>query len=631
MSLLQEYQFISKYARWNKEQGRRETWEEAVQRVVTYLSDIVEKHTDTRLDYFTQEKLYYAILHEDIAPSMRLFAMAGEAAEANGLSIYNCSFLPVDSLFSFCEALALSMSGTGVGFSVEEAHVNKLPPLVIDGDREVVYLTVEDSTKGWVLALESFLSGIWQDKEVIVDFSLVRPQGAILKTKGGRASGAAPLKRLFSLIEKVAGKARSEGRTQITPLEAHDIMCSVGACAISGGVRRSAMLSLFDANNEEMLTAKTGKWYLEHPYRAYANNSAVLKDEDATNGRLDKMMHTLFEGGTGEPGIFNRDNANAQAVKIGRATNEHFGLNPCAEIVLKPRQLCNLSSVICRRQDTMHDLFKKAAMATLVGTIQSLVTNFPDYMPQEWVDNCEEERLIGVDLNGVMDAQELLLSASNLEALQQEVWHVNKYWADQFGINTSASVTCIKPSGNSSVLYDTSSGIHTRHAPYYIRRVRESAHSPVAKMLIKSGMPWNAENGQSRSNPDTLVFSFPVAAPSEVVKYSAIGQLRIWLLFKQYYTTHNPSVTITYDFGEIEEIKQWVRQNYHDIGGISFIMNNHDYYPQMPYEEISGTEYQFLAERMPTEFDIAYLNSIEYEDRTESAQELACFAGVCEI
>lgn len=620
---LQKFQFYDKYSRFSYEKNRRETWEEAVQRAVNYLREL-SKNKLPEQDYL---RIQTAMLNMDAFCSMRLFAMGGEAARRNGASIYNCAYLAIDSIDAMCEVLILSMAGCGVGYSVEHQYVRKLHIVQPQVNAEPYEWTIGDSTEGWVESFRYGLQKWYQGEDVVFDLSLIRPAGTPLKTKGGRASGPQPLRELLDFARKTILNA--QGR-KLTPLEVHDIITKIGDCAVSGGTRRAAQISLFDFDDSEMLNCKTDGFWAYAPQRANANNSAVWPDENLTLEQVDAIMRPMLESGSGEPGIFRRANANKH-IPDRRKPDPHFGGNPCMEIFLRDQECCNLTQAILRPNDTYETLQEKVEIATIIGTIQSMETNFPGLRPQ-WEQNSIEERLLGVDITGQMDNPGVL-TETNFQKLKKFSVNVNDYYAKLLGINPSAAITCVKPSGNSSILFDCSAGLHGRYAPYYIRRVRINAHSPVRHVLEDSGIPLFPEIGQEYTTATTLVAEFPVQAPEGAItidQLSALEQMEHWLKNKIYWTEHNPSVTITYRPEEIDTIIQWVFEHQGLIGGMAFLPYSNKFYDLAPYEAITEDEYYNMRDRLP-DIDWSLLWKYEQTDMTTSAQELACMSGLCEI
>jgi ribonucleoside-diphosphate reductase alpha chain len=619
---LQKFQFYDKYARFNYESGRRETWVETVDRAVNYLHELGGE----RLPAETYQRIRNGMLEMRAMPSMRLLAMAGAAAHRNNITIYNCSYQPVESIDSFVEALIISMCGCGVGYSVESQYVENFPRIKRQTSHKPQLIAVEDSAEGWADALRVALQTWFEGGDIHFDLSQLRPAGAPLKVKGGRASGPEPFRQM---LEFTRARIRARQGSFLRPIDAHDIMCAVGNAAVSGGVRRTAMIALFDYDDMEMRRAKDGDFERDNSQRWNANNSTVWPAGGLTQIELAKQMLEMVEGGRGEPGIFNREAA--VSMSPARRKPELFGCNPCGEINLRSWQFCNLSIAVARANDTYDTLKEKVELATLIGTIQSLATNFPGLRPM-WQENCDEERLLGVDINGQLDSP-VAQDAAVQRKLRAHAVEVNRQTAQQLGINQSAAVTCVKPSGNSSQLLDCSPGIHTRWSPYYIRNVRVSAHSPLFKVLRDAGAPMDPENGQTPENANTWVIHFPVKAPDGAVTRkdrSAVQQCEYWLQNKLNWTEHNPSVTITYNPDEVLDLIKWVWEHRDVIGGMTFLPAFDAQYAQMPYQEITPEEYERAA-AVFSQIDFAKLYRYEEEDLTTAAQELACLAGVCEV
>lgn len=626
---LQKFQFFDKYSRFDYKKGRRETWIETVDRSVTYLQEL----SDDKLPKDDYEKIRKFMLEMKATPAMRLIAMAGPAAKRQNISIYNCSFTVIDSIDALVEELIIAMAGCGIGYSVERQFVEKLPEIKMQTGEILPMFAIPDSTEGWAEAFRIGLTTWFDGKNIQFDYSLIRENGKPLMTKGGRASGPDPIKALMDftrtiILKRQGGKLRS--------LDIHDIICKLGEAIVAGGVRRSALICLFDLDDEEMLNCKNGENLTGNEQRWMSNNSTVWTD-DVTQDQLLKQMSIMIDGKRGEPGIFSRYNANkiipARRAKFGI---KHFGTNPCGEINLRPYQFCNLSIAIARPEDTEETLKEKIEVATLIGTIQSMAVNFPG-LRDIWRKNCEEERLLGVDINGWLDCPILRPSNPDLDKvlarLRDHAVATNKKYAEKLGIPQSTAVTCVKPSGNSSQLFNCSSGIHPRHFKYYIRNVRVQASSPIRKLLQKSGVPMDPENGQTEKNATAYVVHFPVKSPEGAVireDMSAIDQLEYWLKSKLHWTEHNPSVTIMYKPSEVIDIIKWTWDHKNVIGGLSFLPADDAQYAQMPYERISHEEYDKLIANFP-KINFSELFLLEHDDFTTVAAELACVSGVCEI
>ncbi len=619
---LQKFQFYDKYARFNYTHGRRETWVETVDRAIDYLKEL----SDYRLQPLTYQRLRHGILNMKVMPSMRLLAMAGPAARRNNISIYNCSYMPVDSIDSFVEALIISMSGCGVGYSVELDYIEKLPRIRRQKTEAPIQYVVEDSTEGWSDALRTGLDAWFHGRDVHFNYSLIRPAGAVLRIKGGRASGPEPLRVMMDFVRS---RILARQGSTLRPIDAHDMMCAVGAAAVSGGVRRTAMIALFDYDDKEMLHCKDGDFWKKNNQRWNANNSAVWPERKLSQTEIANFLLGMVNSERGEPGIFNRKAA--VNTRPARRKEAKFGTNPCGEIILRPYQFCNLSVAVARENDTLEDLKEKVELAAILGTIQSKATHFPG-LRKEWRKNCEEERLLGVDINGQLDCPAVQI-AENMEVLRQVVVETNQKVSKILGINPSAATTCVKPSGNSSQLLNCSPGLHARWAPYYVRNVRVGTRTPIFKVLQNAGVPMDPENGQTKENATTYVVHFPVKSPEAAItrgQRTALQQCEFWLQNKVHYTEHNPSVTITYKPDEVLDIIKWTWENQDKIGGMTFLPAFDASFDQMPYMEIGKEQYEKLVAEFP-DIDFSKIYRYEEEDYTTAAQELACMAGNCDV
>ncbi len=619
---IQRFQFFDKYSRFNYELGRRETWIETVDRSVDFLHELA----GDRLPSETYQRIRQGILEMKVTPSMRLLAMAGPAARRNNISIYNCSYQPVESIDSFCEALIISMSGCGVGYSVESKYVENFPRIRRQVGHAPDLWVVEDSAEGWADALRYGLERWFDGGDVRFDTSMIRPAGAPLRIKGGRASGPEPLRTMLDFMRR---RILARQGSFLRPIDAHDMMCAVGSAAVSGGVRRTAMISLFDYDDQEMLASKSGDFERENSQRWNANNSAVWPSQGLDQLQFTRQFLAMVESGRGEPGIFNRQMAIDS--RPSRRAAAEFGTNPCGEINLRPWQFCNLSAVVARANDTIETMREKVELATIIGSIQSLATHFPGLRPI-WKENCEDERLLGVDITGQMDSP-IAQDAGAKDGLRHVAIEVNRMTAKALGINQSASITCVKPSGNTSQLVDCSSGLHARWAPYYIRNVRVAASSPLAKVLKDAGAPMNPENGDDPQNPRTWVVSFPVKAPDGAITRndrSALEQCEFWLQNKLHWTEHNPSVTITYKPDEVIDVMKWVWDHREKIGGMAFLPSFDAKYDQLPYIEIRREEYERRAAEFPS-IDWSKVWRYEQDDRSSAAQTVACEGLTCVV
>ena len=618
---IQKFQFFDKYSRFNYDLGRRETWKETVDRAVDFLKEL----SGNKLEPAVYKRIRTSILEMKATPSMRLLAMAGPAARRNNISIYNCSYQPIDSIESFVEALVISMNGCGVGFSVESKYVENLPRVKRQDGLEIKQMLIEDSTEGWAEALRMGLTTWIGGGDIKFDYSALRPAGAILRTKGGRSSGPEPLRKMMEFVRE---RIMSRQGSFLRSIDAHDIMCEVGSAAVSGGMRRTAMISLFDFDDKEMWNAKSGDFERDNSQRWNANNSAVWPLSGLTQLEVTQQMLEMVKSGRGEPGIFNRQSA--VEMRPARREAAEFGTNPCGEIILRPFEFCNLSIAIARHEDTYETLKDKVEVAAIIGTIQAMATDFKGLRPA-WKKNCEEERLLGVDINGQMDSP-VAQDPAVQSRLRQVAIETNRIFAQKLGINPAAAVTTVKPSGNSSQLFNCASGIHARWSPYYVRNIRVSTHSSIYKVLKDEGVPMDPENGQTVDTANTWVIHFPVKSPDGAVtrkSFTAIQQCNYWLQNKINWTEHNPSVTITYHPDEVIDLIKWVWEHRNLIGGMSFLPAFDAAYSQMPYQEVEKEEYTRIKASFPA-IDFSKLYRYEEEDYTKAAQELACVAG-CDI
>ena len=627
----QSFIHMSRYSRWLEEEGRRESWSETVNRLISFF----KKHIDNNYDGVIKKKewndLEEAILSLQVMPSMRALMTSGDALDRENVAGYNCSYIPIDSPRAFDEVLYILMNGTGVGFSVERQYADKLPTVPdVEFEHTEDVVSVVDSKEGWAKAFRDLISYLYTGRVPKIDVNKVRPAGKRLKTFGGRASGPQPLVDLFDFTILKFKSAR--GR-KLSSMECHDIVCKTGEVVVVGGVRRSALISLSNLSDQRIRGAKMGEWWNENPQRALANNSVAYTEKPDT-GIFMKEWLSLYESKSGERGMFNRASAQAKAAENGRRNPDwDFGTNPCSEIILRPNQFCNLTEVVCRSTDTMTTLVKKVKLATILGTIQSTFTNF-GYLRKRWQNNTEEERLLGVSLTGIMDCIELNTIdglAPRLETLKKHAVDTNKALADKLGIPQSTAITCVKPSGTVSQLVDSASGIHARHNPYYIRTVRGDNKDPLTEFMKASGIP----NEPDVMKPEhTTVFSFPMMSPKGSVcrtDMTAIEQLEIWKVYAQSWCEHKPSVTISVKEEEWVPVGAWCWENFEYLSGVSFLPFSDHTYQQAPYQDIDEKTYKKLAKAMPTNIDWNKLQDFEKEDNTKGSQELACTAGVCEL
>jgi ribonucleoside-triphosphate reductase len=629
MSLYSQFIHQSRYARWLPEQGRRETWEETVARYFDFFEAHLKKECEYPVTKQTRNRLERAVLAREVMPSMRALMTAGPALERENISGFNCSYVAIDRPTAFDELLYILMNGTGVGYSVESKYVAKLPYITESFQKSDTVISVPDNKLGWAKATRELIALLYAGQIPSWDLSKLRPAGAPLKTFGGRASGPEPLNRLFHYT--VAMFERNAGR-KLSTLDAHDLVCNIADIVVVGGVRRAALICLSDLNDDLMRGAKSGRWYDEHPYRRLANISYVATERPPV-GIFMKEWLSLYESRSGERGIFNRRAAQNQAKRTGRRDPEQeFGTNPCSEIILRNREVCNLTEVIVRATDTAETLTEKMELATILGTWQSTLVNF-SYLPQAWKKNIVEERLLGVSLTGIFDNPLTYVNDDNLKtllaSLKNHAISINKTWAKKLDINESVSITCVKPSGTVSQLVECASGIHPRHSEYYVRTIRMAKMDPMSKLMMQLGFPYEDD---ITAPTTTLVFSFPQKSPDRAVtslSLTPIDHMELWKTYHDHYCEHKPSVTVSIHEDEWLEVGDWVYKNYDRISGISFLPETTHIYKQAPYQACTKDEFDTLSASMPTHVD--WLALREFEDNTVGSQELACTSGVCEM
>ncbi len=627
---LSEFIYYRTYSRWIESEGRRETWIETVDRYISFMKE----NLGNKLKDDEYDELREAILKQEAMPSMRLFWSAGAAARKTNASVYNCSYVAPAKITDFAEIMYLLMCGAGVGFSIEYQTVQMLPIVEKQTGKTLPTMVIEDSKEGWGDALTTGLTAWFEGKDINFDFSKLRPAGARLKTMGGKSSGPEPLIQLLSFARrKILAK---QGR-RLETIDVHDIVCKIAEVVVMGGVRRSAMISLSSFDDERMRTAKTGQFYLTEPQRSLANNSVAYNEKPTAAQFLEEWL-SLVGAGTGERGIFNRGGLKFQVPerrwKVFEKDLATSGCNPCGEINLKSKEFCNLTEVVARAEDTEESLLRKIRLATILGTYQSTLTDFP-YISKEWKKNCEEERLLGVSITGQWDCP-AIRHKEFFRKMKNKAIETNKEYSQRFGIKPSLAVTCVKPSGTVSQLVDAASGMHPRHSPYYIRRIRISATDSLFQMLKDQKIPYHPEIGQDIKSATTYVLEFPIKAPAGTSVFkddqTAIGQLEYWKMVKKNYTEHNPSVTISVAEDEWIKVADWVYNNWEIIGGLTFLPKedkNH-VYALAPYEAISEEKYNELIKNFP-EIDFSQIIVYEKDDETQGAKEYACSAGTCEI
>ena len=632
----QQFIHLSRYARWNEDLQRRETWQETVSRYFDFFEEHLKENNNYQLTKKLRAELEQAVLNLEIMPSMRALMSAGRALERDNVAGFNCAYVAVDNPRVFDETLYILMCGTGVGFSVERQYINKLPDLSEELHDTDTVIKVADSKIGWAKAYKEFLSLLYAGQIPKWDLSNIRPHGARLKTFGGRASGPDPLEDLFRFTVKIFKDANLKGQKKLVSIDCHDLMCKIAEVVVVGGVRRSALISLSNLSDERMRNAKSGAWWEDSQHRALANNSVAYTDS-AEMGAFMREWLSLYESRSGERGIFNRQAAEKQAAKNGRREEyKDFGCNPCSEIILRNKQFCNLTEVVIRSEDTYSSLEKKVRLATILGTFQATFTNFR-YLTKAWENNTVEEALLGVSFTGIMDNKAMSGRGSSgllegyLKDLKEFAVITNKKWAKKLGINQSVAITCVKPSGTVSQLVDSASGIHTRHSPYYIRTVRADKKDPLAQLMVDQGV----YHEDDITKPDhTYVFYFPIKSPEKSLtreNLDALNHLRLWKFYQDEWCEHKPSATISIREHEWLDVGSWIWKNFDDVSGISFLPYTDHSYKQAPYQEITEDEYNEWLTKTTDSIDWTMITEYEKEDMTESNKELACVAGACEI
>ena len=628
----QHFIYVSRYSRWLEKENRRETWEETVERYFYFFENHLKDSQSYKLDSSLRQELKDAVLNLEIMPSMRSLMTAGEALTRDNTAGYNCAFIAINRVRAFDEVLHVLMCGTGVGFSVERQYIEKLPTIAEHFNHSDTTIVVQDSKTGWAKAYKELISLLIGGQIPKWDTTKVRAAGARLKVFGGRASGPKPLEDLFRFT---CDTFRGAAGRKLTSIECHDVICKIAEIVVVGGVRRSALISLSNLTDERMRDAKTGAWWTDNPQRALANNSVAYKEKPEMGVFMDEW-DSLYTSKSGERGIFNREAAKKTIMKLGdrRDPNHEWGVNPCCEILLRDREFCNLTEVIVRSTDTQDTLSRKIRLATILGTWQASLTNFP-YLSAEWKKNCEEEALLGVSLTGIMDNPMMFMKDHAmlgvvLEEMKQVAIDTNKEWAKKIHINPSAAITTVKPSGTVSQLTDTASGIHARHSEYYVRTVRADRKDPLCQMMMEMGFPCEP----CVMKPDTtMVFAFPQSAVGSVTRkdMTAIEHLQLWLTYQRHWTEHKPSVTISVAEHEWLEVGAFVYKHFDEISGISFLPISNHTYRQAPYQDCTKEEYEVLVTKMPQNVDWNLLHNYEKEDTTKGSQTFACSAGSCEV
>lgn len=629
----QKYIHLSRYARWQHETQRRESWPETIERYLDFMGHHIKKNYPQAHQAYKdiRPRLLYDITNLRAMPSMRAMMTAGPALERDHMAGYNCTYRAIDNIRAFDEIMYCLLCGSGVGFSVERQYIAELPKVSETFFKSDSVLVVDDSKLGWCNAFRELIHLLYSGRIPKWDMSQIRPAGSILKTFGGRASGPEPLNELFHFCVDMFTQAA--GR-RLNSIEVHDLVCKIGDVVVVGGVRRAALISLSNLSDDRMRAAKSGQWWTDNPQRALANNSVAYTEMPEMRSFMKEWL-SLYESKSGERGIFSRPAAQAIAARNGRREADwDFGCNPCSEIILRNMQCCNLTESVIRADDSLEDMREKVETAAILGTIQSTLTDFR-YVSSHWRENCEQERLLGVSLTGILDNTEMSdwrdpAMQDRLVSLRETAIETNKEWARAFGINQSAAITCVKPSGTVSQLVDSASGMHARYAEYYIRRVRSDIKDPITTFMQDAGFAYE----EDANNNQNIVFEFPSKSPVGAVTVKdimAIDQLEMWKVLQKDWCEHKPSCTVYVGENEWMEVGSWVYKNFESISGISFLPRTDHSYRQAPYEEIDAVEYEKLLASQPTDVDWSLISAYEKEDYTKGSQELACSAGVCEV
>jgi ribonucleoside-diphosphate reductase alpha chain len=612
--LLSDVVAYTSYCRYLPKEKRRETWEEAVGRYILMMGNKYGKYTNVakKLD-----EAWSAIYNKEVLPSMRALQFGGKPMEIMPNRGYNCSYAPVDSIYAFSETMFLLLGGTGVGYSVQVHHVRQLPRIQkADKERRFV---IGDSIEGWADAVKILMKGYFglSKTRPRFDFSDIRPKGSLLKTSGGRAPGADPLRDCLHNIEKIL-RAKEDG-SSLSTLEAHDIMCHVADAVLSGGIRRAALIALFTFEDDTMLECKSGRWWELNPQRGRANNSAVLLRGRHGRDALEYIKERNIINGYGEPGVF--------------WTNDlEVGTNPCAEISLKPFQFCNLTNVNLDGVRSQTELNRRAKIAAFIGTLQAGFTDF-HYLRPIWQQTTEEESLIGVGLTGLASIGDSL----NLQEAASIVTQENTYISESIGITQAKRCTCVKPDGNTGALLGVSSGIHPWHSQFFIRTKRVNKIEPVYQYMIEH-FPELVEDDLERPSTQAIL-KFPIRAPKGSIlrgEESAIGLLtrlkavyNTWIKggHREGSNTHNVSVTVTVKPDEWDEVFKWMWRNRDCYSAIA-LMPEEIKYKQAVFTECTEYEYRKLSKFIDKEIDLSKI--IEDFDTTDMKKQIACAGGGCE-
>lgn len=600
-----------KYARYLPEKNRRETWEEIVDRNKEMHKKRYPEKSQT-IDFIWDS----FVKTKRVLPSMRSMQFAGKPIELNESRIYNCSYLPIDHPSAFQEVMFLLLSGVGVGFSVQSHHIACLPTIKKrKGSRRYV---INDSLEGWADTVKMLMKSYFKGSHAI-DFVYdeIRPKGAKLVTSGGKAPGPAPLKRCVENIQNIL--EAKPNKTHLTSLEVHDIVCHIADAVLAGGIRRSALISLFDKDDEKMLTCKAGNWWEKNGQRGRANNSAVLERDLVSYKEFSKVFDSCKDSHSGEPGVY-------------FTNNKDWGTNPCVEIALRPFQMCNLTEINVSDVRSQEDLEERAYAAAFIGTLQAGYTNF-GYLRPIWRETCEKDALLGVSMTGISSME---VFKYDIRAAVEKVRKTNERISKDIGIKKSARLTCVKPAGTTSLVLGTASGIHAWHDKYYIRRVRVGKNEAIYKYL-RANLPNLIED--SVYDDTQAVIAIPQKAPENAVTREE-SAMEFLSRVKNIYTNwvspghnrgtnrHNVSATVNAKEHEWESIKSWMWKNRDNFNGLSLLPYDGGSYSQAPFETISKEDYSILVFHLKS-LDLSKIR--ETDDNTDLQGELACSGGSCEV
>ena len=620
-AILSDITVHMKYARYLNEQNRRETWNELIER-----NKQMHLKKYGKIEGYTEliETAYKMVEEKKILPRMRSLQFGGKSIEVAPNRIYNCAYLPVDSLESFSESIFLLLGGTGVGYSVQRHHVEKLPEIRKPNPNRKRRYLIGDSIEGWADAVKVLIKSYFGQNvsTPVFDYSDIRPKGSLLVTSGGKAPGPAPLRECLVKVENML-KGMQDG-DKLTPLQAHDIMCHLADAVLAGGIRRAALISLFSADDMEMITCKSGNWWELNPQRGRANNSAVLLRNRITKSFFLQLWKRIQESGSGEPGIY-------------FSNDKDWGTNPCCEIALRPYQFCNLVEINASSVESELDFFRRVKYATLIATMQAGYTDF-HYLRDIWKKNTEKDALLGISMTGIASGT---LDNFNFEELMEAsndlIRDCNAEFAEDFGINPAARTTCVKPAGTTSLVLGTSSGIHAWHNDYYIRRIRVGKNEAIYNYLLKT-LPEIVEDEAFRPH-DTAVISIPQKAPAGAsIRTENVFEFleRVRNYSKHWVknghqdglNTHNVSATISVKENEWESVGNWMWNNREYYNGLSVLPYDGGNYTQAPFEDITEEQYLEMVGKLK---GLDMTQVIEQEDNTDLQGEIACAGGLCEI